>query len=182
MNINFIQKAYKKPLVFLSCINLSCIFGLLASNIALYMGLQACAMCSIQRFMIFGIAILSSLAISSYGLGLSRKLSIFLIKLVCIFVFSSFSFSVYQALVERKVIQLPSICKYSIVSDAQKNINMEDFIFNTKLAPCDRPTYIIGKISIADIAFVGTLLMLILTIIFTIYQSNVNRNRISSSA
>ena len=159
-----IKKFYTEPLAFIAAVNLATIIGLLGVNVALFLGLQACTLCSIQRFISFGVAIISSSGIVLYGLANSAKVLSFFAGLVCAGSISSHLFAWYQLAVEKKILPLPSMCQYTNL-DSLINMNVSELLQRKAMVPCDKPAYIMSM-SIGELTLIGTGAIAILVLLF----------------
>ncbi|MDA7845291.1 disulfide bond formation protein B [Rickettsiales bacterium] len=152
-------------------INISSIVGLLMVNVLVLIGFQPCMLCHIQRFIVFGLLLVSSMALFSHSSN-SKKLFSFFSWSTYAIVLGLFFFGCYQLMVETGILPLPAICAVKPVT----TFDLSQIANTVPRPPCNKIQYVWKRISVADASLIGSTLMLSFSLISMSINKKINGN------
>ena len=160
---NFILEISKNYAILFSLTSMAFLIGLLGVQISESFGLKPCAMCKIQRYMIFASAIFCISSTIFILINQTQKTAKTLVLMLFLFTLTSNLFAWYQLGVEKGVFELPSFCAQQNLS---RSINAEDLFSMEPSPPCNK-IQLLGPLSIAEYTLIGVNLILIWNMIIS---------------
>ena len=163
---NFIRLVEKKYFVIVFIV--SSLILISAYVLELFFNHPPCNLCEYQRWPYFLLLLISLLSLKI------KKIQLKLITLICFF--STFMISGFHSLVERKLIEFDIGCT-STGSDIDNIEDLRNFLEATPLIKCDEISFSILGLSLANLNFIISALLITLSYyIFTKHENKSSKN------
>lgn len=163
--VSYIKKVFVSPLLFTLFIALVCSVAMTGVNALEFFGLRPCAMCKMQRFIVFFIMVSGLSGLLLGGILRSPPIVRTTSYIVCFGVLFSFAFAIYQFGVEKAFFPMPGICSQPS-ADLNDPSALADLLSKTMPSPPCNKAQRLGPFSIGEYTLIGTGLMFLSCLLF----------------